>query len=127
MNVREVQLIMEDIIIIIISIVLASFGQLFFKLGMNTFSPDSNFTLPELISIFTNLYILTGLIMYGLGIIFWFIALSRRDLSYVYPFVALTFILVLTLSKIFLGEGIGLQRSIGVLFIITGLFIVMRS
>jgi len=118
---------MEDIIIIIISIVLASFGQLFFKLGMNTFSPDSNFTLPELISIFTNLYILTGLIMYGLGIIFWFIALSRRDLSYVYPFVALTFILVLTLSKIFLGEGIGLQRSIGVLFIITGLFIVMRS
>jgi uncharacterized membrane protein len=118
---------MNVILIILIGILFASLGQVFWKLGMNAIGSIDSFSFIEIEKIFLNPYIILGLVMYGLGTIFWLVALSNEDLSYVYPFIALTFIIVLFLSYFILKEQIGTMRIIGTIIIIIGLMIIIRN
>jgi uncharacterized membrane protein len=118
---------MNTIIIILTGILFASLGQVFWKIGMNSIGAIDNFSISGIISMFLNPLVVLGLIMYGLSTVFWLIALSQKDLSYVYPFIALTFIIVLVLSKFVLHENVGVYRIIGTLIIIAGLVVVVRT
>jgi uncharacterized membrane protein len=118
---------MNVIIIILIGILFASLGQVFWKIGMNAVGSIDTFTVSNFVLIFSNLYIITGLVMYGLGTVFWLIALSDKDLSYVYPFISLTFIIVLLLSYFVLKEQISTARIIGTIIIIVGLMVVVSG
>jgi len=118
---------MNVIIIILSGILCASLGQVFWKLGMNAVGAIDNFSISGIVSMFLNPLVFLGLLMYGLSTIFWLIALSQKDLSYVYPFIALTFIIVLLLSKFLLHENVGIYRIVGTLIIIAGLIIVVNT
>ena len=118
---------MNVIIIILSGILCASLGQVFWKIGMNAVGVIDNFSISGIVSMFLNPLVLLGLCMYGLSTVFWLIALSQKDLSYVYPFIALTFIIVLLLSKFLLHENVGGYRIIGTLIIIFGLIVVVRT
>ena len=118
---------MNVILIILIGILFASLGQVFLKIGMNAVGSINTFTYSDIVSIFSNLYIILGLLMYGLGTIFWLIALSQKDLSYVYPFIALTFIIVLFLSYFVLKEQVSTIRVVGTIIIVIGLMIIVRG
>jgi uncharacterized membrane protein len=118
---------MNVILIILIGILFASLGQVFWKIGMNAVGSINTFTVSDIVLIFSNLYIIIGLVMYGLGTLFWLIALSQKDLSYVYPFISLTFLIVLFLSYFILKEEIGAARIIGTIIIVIGLMIIVRN
>jgi uncharacterized membrane protein len=118
---------MNTIIIILIGILFASLGQVFWKIGMNSIGAIDKFSIPGIISMFLNPVVLLGLFMYGLSTVFWLIALSRKDLSFVYPFISLTFIIVLFLSYFILKEQIGTARIIGTIIIIIGLMVVVKG
>jgi len=118
---------MNVILIILVGIFFASLGQVFWKLGMNAVGMIDSFSFNEIIKIFSNPYIFLGLVMYGLGTVFWLVALSNKDLSYVYPFIALTFIIVLFFSRYLLHENVGIYRIVGTLIIIAGLIVVFKS
>ena len=64
--------------------------------------------------------------MYGLSTVFWLIALSRMDLSFVYPFISLTYKLVFSLSYLVLKESIGLNKIAGSVLIILGLILISK-
>ena len=113
--------------IILVGVTFAAIGQIFWKLGMNQIG---QLTIPNLTALFTimlNPFVLLGFILYGLGTIFWLIALSKKDLSFVYPFISLTYIIVLVLSSLVLKESIGVNKLIGTLIIVAGLIIIARS
>jgi len=118
---------MNVILIILSGILCASLGQVFWKIGMNAVGAIDNFSFSGIVSMFMNPLVFLGLCMYGLSTIFWLIALSQKDLSYVYPFIALTFIIVLLLSKFLLHENVGIYRIVGTLVIISGLVLVLKS
>lgn len=118
---------MNVIIIILIGIIFASGGQIFLKIGMNNIGPITNYAPSTIIATFLNPYILSGLAMYGLATVFWLIALSKKDLSFVYPFIALTLIIVLILSNVILKEDIGIYRIIGTFIIILGLILIIKT
>lgn len=118
---------MNVIIIILIGVILASIGQILLKIGMNSIGPITNYAPSTVIATFSNPHILSGLAMYGLATIFWLIALSKKDLSFVYPFIALTFIIVLILSSVILNENIGIYRIIGTIIIILSLILIMKT
>ena len=118
---------MNVILIILAGIICASLGQVFWKMGMNAVGAIDSFSLPTILSMFSSPLVILGLCMYGLSTVFWLVALSQKDLSYVYPFIALTFIIVLLLSKFLLHENVGAYRIAGTLIIIAGLLFVIRS
>ena len=118
---------MNTIIIILIGILFASLGQVFWKIGMNSIGAIDNFSISGIVSMFFNPLVVMGLIMYGLSTVFWLVALSQKDLSYVYPFISLTFIIVLFLSYFVLKEQMGTARIVGTIIIVGGLMIIVRG
>ncbi|VVB71648.1 4-amino-4-deoxy-L-arabinose-phosphoundecaprenol flippase subunit ArnE [uncultured archaeon] len=118
---------MNAIVIIIIGIIFSAFGQVSWKLGMNQAGQLAALNFTTLSTVLLNPYVLLGFVMYGLSTIFWLIALSKKDLSFVYPFISLTYLLVLVLSSLVLKESIGLNKLAGTLAIVIGLVIISRA
>lgn len=118
---------MNAIVIIIIGVIFAAIGQVSWKLGMNQAGQLATINLTTLSTVLLNPYVLLGFAMYGLSTIFWLIALSKKDLSFVYPFISLTYILVLALSNLVLKESIGINKLAGTIIIMVGLIIIAKS
>ena len=68
-----------------------------------------------------------GGFIYFLSLFIWFYVLSKVDLSFAYPFLALSYVLVLVLSWLVLGESISTLRIAGVLIISGGVILVAMS
>lgn len=113
--------------IIVIGIIFAAFGQVSWKLGMNQAGQLAALNFTTLPTVLLNPYVLLGFVMYALSTIFWLIALSKKELSFVYPFISLTYIIVLVLSSLVLKESMGVSKLVGTLIIIIGLIIIARS
>jgi undecaprenyl phosphate-alpha-L-ara4N flippase subunit ArnE len=98
--------------------VCAAFGQLLFKLGATGRTSFASFV---------NGRILLGLILYSIGTGLWIVALSRAKLTSVYPFTALTFVLVYLLGVAVLGEVVPLRAAVGVTLVLLGLFLIANA
>jgi drug/metabolite transporter (DMT)-like permease len=72
-------------------------------------------------------FILSGLVSAFIASLFWMAAMTKFELSFAYPFMSLTFVLVLICSSIFFKETLTMQKIIGAAFVIAGLIIVSRS
>ena len=118
---------MDALIIILAGIAFASLGQISWKWGMNIEGAVTKLDLDTLMSMIMNPYVVLGLAMYGLSTLCWLIALSRKDLSYVYPFTILTFIIVLLTSKFLFNEELPVLRIIGTLIVIFGILVIVRT
>jgi drug/metabolite transporter (DMT)-like permease len=57
----------------------------------------------------------------------WMLAISRLELSHAYPFVSLSFVLVLLLSALFFGESVSTEKLLGVTLIIAGVAVSSRG
>ena len=57
----------------------------------------------------------------------WALALTRFELSFAYPFMALSFVLVLVFGAAFLSESVNAAKVIGVTLIVVGLVIGSRG
>jgi len=107
-------------ILILGSIFLGAFAQVLMKIGTSKIQLN-------IISIFTNCYIITGLFFYAFSAVLWIFAISKVQLSIAYPMVSLGYIIVFVLCYFILGESISLLRIIGILTIIIGVIIVAKS
>ena len=118
---------MHVVLIILAANISAAIGQLLLKMGMVQVGLVDGIYLEKVIQMFTNPYVVTGLVVFGISTVFWLTALSRKDLSYVYPFFAINMILVFLLSVLVLHEQIGVTRIIGAAVILLGIVVVARS
>lgn len=120
----------RNIITLLFLIVVSSIAQIFLKTGMREVgqihSLEAKKLLPLIFSLALNWRIVLGLGMYVFGTFFWLVLLSRLDLSLLYPFGALQYILVFAFSYFLLGEHIGAGRIAGALVVLAGIFIISR-
>ena len=68
-----------------------------------------------------------GLILFGVSALFWLVVLSRVPLSVAYPFVGVSYILIVAFSRLFLHEHVPALRWIGVIVVALGIAIVGLS
>lgn len=68
-----------------------------------------------------------GLTLFGVSALFWLVVLSRVDLSVAYPFVGLSYIIVVLFSRLFLNEHVTALRWLGVVVVAVGITIVGLS
>jgi uncharacterized membrane protein len=73
-----------------------------------------------LLHLIFNPWVISGLAAGFLAFLCWVVALSEFELSYAYPFMSLTFVLVLLFSGIFFGEAITTTKVLGIFLIIAG-------
>jgi len=121
---------MLTLILILIPTVTGVAGQLLLKVGMSQLGAleISIAAIPSLIMrIILSPYIIVGLAIYFGGVFFWLLALNRADLSYVYPFASLSYVLITLASWLLLHEAVPPLRWIGLVVICIGVMLVARS
>lgn len=116
--------------LVIISVLLNAFGQLLFKVGMNqigvfAFSPTNLYHFG--FKIITNTAVMSGLLIYVISTIVWFLVLSRADLSFAYPLVSIGYIFSSIAAYCCLHETLSFTRILGTLVIITGVVLICQS
>lgn len=122
---------MFALMLIVVCILAGSAGQIFWKQGMAGMGKISNIS--DLLQakvvwkIFTNTYIIFGLILYAIAVFLWLGAMSSLDVSYMYPLLSLGYVLTAILSFILIGENITLLRWAGIVLIIVGCFFITKS
>ncbi|RME74574.1 MAG: hypothetical protein D6784_09595 [Chloroflexi bacterium] len=106
---------------VLLSVGLNAGGQVLFK-AARLAHPDAS--LPMLF-----LYPQTwlGFLVYGLSAVCWLWVLTRAQLSFAYPLLALTFPLVVILSSLLFAEVVTPLRWAGVLVIVVGVSLLART
>lgn len=78
------------------------------------------------IKFFLDPFIVSGFVSAFIASLFWMAAMTKFDISFAYPFMSLSFILVLVLSSIFFEEAITIGKICGLGLVLFGLFISVR-
>jgi multidrug transporter EmrE-like cation transporter len=74
-----------------------------------------------------NPWIISALLAAFLASVFWMAAMTKLQLSHAYPFMGLTFVIVLLASGWFFQEPITLLKVMGVLLIFLGLVVASQG
>lgn len=101
-------------------------GQLCIKSGMlqvAASSPATNQPWVTLLNAFSNPRVVFGLLMAVVAASAWILTLSKLPLSYAYPFMSLTFPIVVILSARIFEEPISPRAYLGLGLIVMGLII----
>lgn len=100
-------------------------GQLLWKKGLQLIPHAFQGSIVQtVLALGCSVYILTGVALYGAATVLWLYLLSKYDLSYIYPFTSLSFILAVSVSVFFLGETATWNRWLGVMVIGIGVYLV---
>jgi len=113
-----------------VAVLLGVAAQLLLKAGTNAvgrfaFSLDNAF--PVGLQLALEPRILGGTGCYALSLVLWVMALSRTEVSVMYPMVSIGFALNALLAWWLLGEALSVQRVAGIVVIMVGVLLVARS
>jgi len=117
---------MKPLLILLISVLLTSIGQLILKKGLLVVGPIERFGL-KFLQMLVNPMVMFGVAFAILGWAAYAMALSKSELSYAYPIWSLTYVIVPLFSLFVFRESISLLKMGGLGFICLGVFLVAVS
>ncbi len=107
--------------VLLLTVVSNAIGQVFFKAAHSGISGES------FLSLFTHYQTWLGLIFYGLSAVCWLWVLSRAQLSFAYPILALSYPIVVALSAWVFSEIVTPLHWLGVIVIVVGVSMLSRT
>jgi drug/metabolite transporter (DMT)-like permease len=114
------------VVVLLVAISLGVVAQLVLKYGLKQLGPRPK-PVAVLKSIVTSGYVLSGFGLYFLSSLLYLQALSRLDLSYAYPMIALSYVGVALGAYWVFGEKLNALRIAGLAVIILGVLMVALS
>ena len=121
----------KSAIMIFGAVVIGAIGQLCIKSGVNQIGYIEVDLLQNpvrtLYMILSTPLILVAIPLYAAGYLLWVIVLSRHNLSFAYPLLALNFVLVPLASRLLLGETVEMRQWVGIGLIMVGVVVVLTS
>ena len=121
---------MKLIALILLSVALAAVAQITLKHGMDQVVAQSgvlHVSMTSLRDIVSTPAVWGGLLLFGLSAVVWLAVLSRTTLSFAYPFVSLTYVLILLADRFVLEQDVPSLRWAGVAFIAVGIVLVAQT
>jgi drug/metabolite transporter (DMT)-like permease len=115
---------------IALTIAFTVYGQMVIKWQVNQageFPPDTGEKIIFIIKLLLTPWIMSGFASAFIASIFWMAAMTQFDISFAYPFMSLSYVIVMVLSFLLMGEKLTPYKIVGTLVIIAGLFIVTRK
>ncbi|MBU4285177.1 EamA family transporter [Patescibacteria group bacterium] len=124
---------MSKYVLLLLLLLTGSIGQIILKLGVNqSISQIQEFN--SIASLFKNIlillksyWIISAIFLYAFGFIIWLFTLTKFELSYAFPLLAATYIVIMLFSWFFLKEDINTLRIIGTIAITIGIFLIAKS
>ncbi len=114
---------------LVTAVLLAACGHLLLKAGMlGAGAKVAHAPLSEtLVKYLLTPEIILGLAVYGLGTAMWVVAVSRRDISYLFPITAINYVLVTVGGMRLFGEIVPVGRWTGILIVVCGVALLQLS
>lgn len=119
-------------LVILVSVALAISGQICLRRGMSEVKDRTGMGAGELLrkpitflkEIVTTWMVILGLVLFVASALFWLIVLTDVPLGVAYPFVSLTYIVVMFYDKLFEGREIIGLNWLGVAAIVLGIILI---
>ncbi|MEA5616575.1 EamA family transporter [Cronbergia sp. UHCC 0137] len=115
---------------ILLTILFTVYGQIVIKWQVNSTGNLPTEVMNKIgfiLNLLLNPWIISGLASAFLASLSWMAAMSKFPLSYAYPFMSLSFVLVVFLSSVFFREPITIPKTMGMALIIAGIIIGSRG
>ena len=115
---------------IALTILFTVYGQIVIKwrMPMKGQLPDGFMSkIIFILNAYTDLWILSGFASAFLASMAWAATMTKFELSFAYPFMSLSFVLVFILSLFIFNESFSWYKLIGLLFIVVGVIITAKS
>jgi drug/metabolite transporter (DMT)-like permease len=114
--------------LLLFSVISAATGQVILKHGMQVASARAAHDGGSLaLRAATSPWVLLGLVVFAVSAVAWLATLSRVPLSVAYPFNALGYVVILTVSVVILHERASVLTWVGSLMVVSGLLIVVLA
>ena len=105
-------------------------GHLMIKAGLNTLTAAGNSSsgvIGRVAHAVMQPEVVGGLLVYCFGTVCWMIAVSQKDISFLYPLSSLNYVLVVVASAVLFAEVISTKRALGVALIVMGMVLLNRK
>jgi multidrug transporter EmrE-like cation transporter len=112
------------------TIVFTVYGQLMLKwrVGQQGALPmDTKGKILFLAQLFADPFVLSGVAAAFAASLFWMMAMSKFELSYAYPFMGLTYVIVFGLAVILFGEVFSWYKVVGISLIVAGVVVLSQG
>ncbi|MDH5717024.1 MAG: EamA family transporter [Spirochaetia bacterium] len=115
---------------VILTILCTVYGQLMLKwrISLNKHFPES--AKDKIIFLIQNLqdiWILTAFFAAFVAALSWMAAMTKMQLSDAYPFLSITFPVVVILSGFFFNEPLSVYKYLGLIIIVAGVIVISRG
>jgi uncharacterized membrane protein len=116
-------------LLVLMSVAAMTAAQLLVKKGADTVGfPQALGELPHFfLRACTNVYVIIAVVFTIITAMAWLLAVSKAELSHIYPFMALSYVLVALFSLLIFKEDVNALRWAGIIVICLGVFLVSRS
>ena len=110
---------------VFVPILLTSSGEFVLKHELNnlTITPDFQ----GLLQLITSPFIVLSVSLIVCGGLLWLVAMTKFQISYIYPFLSLNYVIIFLGSGLILGEEIPLKRAIALTLVVLGLLVISKS
>ena len=115
---------------VLLTVVLTVVGQLLLKWQVSLVSPPAqggSALFGYVIGMFLRPWVIIGLAAAFLASACWIVAVSRFELSRIYPFMALNFVMVGLLAIPLFGESLTSSKVVGLVLVVAGLIFTARA
>ena len=119
-----------DHLFIFSTIILTVYSQIVIRWKVSSlgrFPEDINGKLSFLLNLFINPWIASSILATLFAGISWMFAISKFEIGYAYPWIALNFLLVMFLGWWLFDEIITIPRFLGTIIVVVGLIVVVRN
>ena len=121
---------MQTFPLILASVALSALAQIALKYGMSSLtvqkSIKTGLPVDMVINIASNPMVMLGIGLYFGSMLIWLFVLSKVDVSYAYPFVALGFVFTALLGRWVFHDEFSVSKIIGTLLIVCGVVVMAR-
>lgn len=117
-------------VLVFCSALLTTYAQLIIKWRVSHAGPlplDLSRKVVFLAGLLLDPWILTGILGAFFGGLAWMAAMTKLELSYAYPFISLSFVLVFMFSVYLFNETVTAPKVLGMLLIIAGIIVTSRG
>lgn len=117
-------------IAVLLTVLFTVYGQIIIKYQVLRAGPSPTELAEKaryVLSLLLNPWVISGFGAAFLAAVCWIVAMTRLELSYAYPFMGVTFLLVYAAGIVLFGEVFSIWRSVGVALIITGVVVLAQN
>ena len=121
---------MQTFPMILASVAISALAQIALKYGMSSLAVQRSIKTGLPVEIVTNIasspMVLLGMGLYFASMVIWLFVLSKVEVSYAYPFVALGFVFTALLGRLLFNDEFSIYKVIGTLLIVGGVVVMAR-